>query len=285
MTIGPSRWADITSITNDIYEGALFTLRQQNVLARTVTVFRDTAGMQPRKITSYGEANPRLVGEGDDVAATRFDRSLLNTLTPARYADMFLLTDQRVATDSQNVRADGAMELGSAFAQDVDEKIASTFSSLTGGTIGSAGGTITWAKLIAARSLMQGLKIPGPYWCVLHPYQWNHLVQSAIATGSEIANAPNFQDAMINTYFVSSLLGGVFFAITPSVSVDSDDDATGAMYSPMALAYDERKAFSIEPERDASREATELNASMWYAYGTWAAARGIQLLGDASTPS
>ena len=38
MTIGGTRWADITSITNDIYEGALFTLRQQNLLARTVTI-------------------------------------------------------------------------------------------------------------------------------------------------------------------------------------------------------------------------------------------------------
>lgn len=285
MTIGQTKWSDITSITNDIYEGALFTLRQQNVLVRTVSVFRDTAGMQPRKVTEYGTANPRAVPEGDDVAATKFDRTLKTTLTPASYADMFLLTDQRIATDGQNVRADGALELGAAFAQDVDEKIAGAFSSLTGGTIGSAGGTITWAKLIAARSLMQGLKVPGPYWCVLHPYQWNHLVQSAVATGTEIANAPNFQDALLNTYFVSSLLGGVFFAITPSITVDSSDDAVGAMYSPMALAYDERKAFMIEPERDASRQATELNASMWYAYGGWAAERGIQLVGDASTPS
>lgn len=285
MATGQTRWADITSVTNDIYEGALFTLRQQNLLARTVTVFRDTAGMQPRKVTEYGIANPRQVAEGEDVTPTKFDRTLLNTLTPYRHADMFLLTDERVATDAQNVRLDAAMELGASFAQDVDEKIASLYGSLTGGTIGTAGGTITWAKLIGARSLMQGLKIPGPYWCALHPYQWAHLVTSAVATGSEIANAPGFQDALVNSYFVSSILGGVFFVVTPSIMVDANADAVGAMYSPMALAYDERQAFRIEPERDASRQATELNANMWYAYGTWAPTRGIALVGDATTPS
>lgn len=285
MTTGGTRWADITSITNDIYEGALFTLRQQNLLARTVTVFRDTAGMQPRKVTEYGQANPRQVDELEDVTPTRFDRTLLNTLTPYRHADMFLLSDQRVATDAQNVRLDGAMELGASFAQDVDEKIASLYGSLTGGTIGTAGGTITWAKLIGARSLMQGLKIPGPYWCVLHPYQWAHLVTSALATGAEIANAPGFQDALVNSFFTSTILGGVTFVVTPSIAVDGNGDAIGAMYNPMALAYDERRAFSIEPQRDASRQATELNASMWYAYGTWDPKRGIAIVGDAATPS
>lgn len=285
MATGGSRWADITSITNDIYEGALFTLRQQNLLARTVTVFRDTAGMQPRKITEYGVANPRQVAELEDVTPTRFDRNLLNTLTPHRHADMFLLSDERVATDAQNVRADAALELGASFAQDVDEQIATLFGSLTGGTIGTAAGTITWAKLIGARSLMQGLKIPGPYWCAIHPYQWAHLVTSALATGAEIANAPGFQDALVNSYFTSTILGGVTFVVTPSIAVDDEADAVGAMYSPMAMAYDERRAFSIELERDASRQGTELNASMWYAYGVWAPTRGIALVGDATTPS
>ncbi len=283
MAVGQSLWADISAITNDIYEGALFTLREQNVLARTVTVFTDNTGFAPRKNSRYGAANFRAVGDGEDVTPTVFDRDLLSTLTPARYADQFFLSDIRVASDQQNVRLDGALELGAAAATLVDEYIADDFSSLTGGTIGTAGGTITWAKLIAARSLMQGLKIPGPYWCALHPYQWNHLVQAAVATGTEVANAPGFQDALVSTFFVSNLLGGVIFAISGAVNI-SGSDATGAMYSSLALAYDERLAFNVRPERDESREGTELNASLWFAHGVWDPTRGIQLIGDAATP-
>lgn len=285
MATGLTRYADIASITNDIYEGALFTLRTQNLLVRTVTVFRDSSGMAPRKVSEYAASNPREVAEGEDVTPTQFDRTLLATLTPARHADMFLLTDQRVRSDSQNVRLDAALELGSSFAYNVDENIASAFGDLTGGTIGTAGGTITWTDLISARSMLQALKVPGPYWAVLHPYQWAALVTSALATGASITNAPGFQDALVSSFFVSNILGGVRFVISPAVKVDANGDAVGAMYSSLALAYDERLPFNIRPQRDESREATELNASMWYAYGVWSPKRGIKLVGDASTPS
>ncbi|MBN1967533.1 MAG: hypothetical protein JW910_22955 [Anaerolineae bacterium] len=284
MTTGQTRYADISTILPDIYEGALFTLRQTNVLVRTVSVFRDTMSMVPRKNSQYGAANPRAVSEGEDVTATQLSRSALSTLTPARYADQFLLTDERIRSDDQNVRADAALELGAAFAVYVDEQIAGNFSSLTGGTIGTAGGTLTWDSIINARAMMQTLKVPPPYFCALHPYQWGYLVKSAL-TGTQINNAPAFQDALVSTYFVSSLVAGVVFVVTPSITVNSSDDATGAMYSPRALAYDERQAFAIEPERDASRQAWELNANLHFAHGTWAPARGIQLVGDAATPS
>lgn len=284
MTTGQSRYADISSLINDIYEGAFMTLRQQNLLVPTVSVFSGQ-GMNPRKNSTYGAANPRQVAEGEDVTSTQFNRTALSTLTPYRYADQFFMTDERLATDDQNLRADAALELGGAFAAYVDESIADQFASLTGGTIGSAGSTLLWDEIIKARAMMHALKIPGPYFCVLHPYQWMYLVQSATATSAEIAGAPQFQDSLINNYFVSSLVGGVTFVVTPSIDVDTNADAIGAMYNRQAIAYDERRPFNIRPERDESREGVELNASLWYAVGTWAPTRGIKLVGDATTPS
>lgn len=285
MAIGSTKYSDVSSLLNNIYEGALFTLRQQNLLVRTVKNFRDTNSMVLRKNSSYGTANPRVVAEAEDVVATQFTRSALSTLTPSIYADQFFITDERQNSDDHQIVQDASLELGASFAQQVDTNLAGLFSSLTGGTIGSAGGTILWAQLIQARAMMHSLKIPGPYWCALHPYQWMHLVNSASSSGNEIANAPGFQESLVSNYFVSSLLGGVIFVITPSIAVDASDDVTGAMYSPLSMAYDERTPFSIEPERDASRRGWELNATLRYAYGTWAPTRGIQLIGDAATPS
>jgi hypothetical protein len=45
------------------------------------------------------------------------------------------------------------------------------------------------------------------------------------------------------------------------------------------LAFDERVAFNVAAQRDESRRAWELTSDQWYATGTWAAARGITLLG------
>lgn len=285
MTTGQTRYADITSLVDPVREDALYVARQLNLLVPTVRVFTDTSGMSPRKNSIYGSLGVRAVGEGEDVTPTLFERSDLSTLTPGRYADMVFLTDQRVNTDGQNILADAAMEMGAAVAQSVDEAIAAEFGNLTGGTIGSAGGTITWGSIAAARALAHGQKIPGPYWCVLHPYQWLHLFDSAATTGAEISNAPQFQDRLVSNFFISSLFGDVLFAVTPSVEIDGSDDATGAFYNQLALAYDERRPFNVRGERDESREGMELNYSIWYATGVWRPAFGIQLIGDASTPS
>jgi hypothetical protein len=284
MSSGQTRWADLSAITNDLWEGAVFTLRQSALLIPTVRIFNDTSSMWLRKNTEYGSANPRVVDEGEDVVATKFDRSALSTLTPYTYADQFFLTDQRIRSDTQDVVTDAAMEQGSAFAVQADEAIAVHFASLTGGTIGAAAGTLTWSSLINARAMMQSLKVPGPYYCALHPYQWSYLLKS-VAPGATITNAPAFQDRLVNQYFVSTLLGDVTIVVTPSIAVDSDNDAIGAMYNPIALAYDVRQPFRVEPQRDASRRGMEWNFNTDYATGVWVPARGIQLIGDAATPS
>lgn len=285
MATGQSLYSDISSLVNTIREGALFTLRQQNLLVPTVSVFRDTMGMNPRNVSRYGTANVRSLGEGDDVTPTQFSRTSLTTLTPARYADQFFISDQRVMSDDQTVRADAALELGAAFAQDVDVNIATNFGSLTAGTVGSAGSALTWSNIMSARAILQAKKVPGPYYCALHPYGWLDLVNAATTSGNAIMDAPNFRDSMVNSYFVSTIIGGVTFVVTPSIAIDGSDDATGAMYAPLAIAYDERRAFNIRPERDESREGIELNASLWYAHGVWDATRGVQIIHDAATPS
>lgn len=284
MATGQTLYSDVSSLLNTIREGALFTLRQQNLLVPTVTVFRDSMGMNPRNVSRYGTANVRTLGEGDDVTPTNFARTSLTTLTPARYADQFFLSDQRLMSDDQTLRVDAALELGGAFANDVDERVATNFTSLTAGTVGSAGSALTWANIMSARAVLQTAKVPGPYYCALHPYGWLDLVNAATTSGNRIMPAEQFQTALVNSYFVSTLIGGVTFVITPSIAVDASDDATGAMYAPLAMAYDERRAFNIRPERDESREGVELNASMWYAHGTWDATRGVQIIHDATAP-
>lgn len=280
MASGYSTYASISSLVNPIYEAALFELMETNLLVPTVKTFGNTMGMAPRKVSEYGTANFRQVGEGEDVVPTIFDRALLQTLTPARHADSFLLTDERVTTDPQDVQGDAAMVLGQTAANYVDKLIASKFSNLTGGTIGSAGGTLTWDNIADGYATLKNLNVPGPYWCALHPYHWNKLRKNGGSVVS-ITSAPMFNDRLTQDYFLTSMFGDLYFVITSNIT--SGTAAVGAMYSSMALAYDERKGFNIRPQRDESREAWELNASLWFAYGTWDATRGVQMIGTAAS--
>ena len=280
MATGTSTFQSINSLVADIYSGALFTLRGMNSLVNTVTVFNDTTGWNPRKLTSYSAANPGTVAEGAETSdVTAFNRSLTKTINPYRVSDRFLLTDQRLRTDPLNVRADAAMELGQSFATYVDTAISAFFDNLTGGTIGSAGGTLTWANIIMSKAKLRQLKVPEPYFCVLGEGQWYHLMNSVSVDASSFANAPGFNDRILQNYYNTTLLGGVTFVVTPNVQSSGGTAVYGAMYSPRALVYDERLPFGIEPDRKASQMAWEINANMEFAADVWAANRGIQLLG------
>ena len=69
------------------------------------------------------------------------------------------------------------------------------------------------------------------------------------------------------------------------VAIDGSTVAKGAIYVPESIAVDTRKSFDVRPQRDESKELTELNSSMWYASGTWRPAFGVTIYTAAATPS
>lgn len=289
MATGQSTYADISSLLNIYRDEAFDVLREHNVLVPTVTSLSGE-GLMTRQATEYNDVNVRQIGETDDVTPTQFNRTQKALLTPYTYADQVFVPDSRLASDDKNMRADAMMAMGNAFAADVDTNLATNFASLTAGTVGTAGSTLTWNNILAARSILQNAKVPGPYYCALHPYQFNDLLKEAWTNGNSSAfvGAPQFQDRMVSMAYQQSLMAiGVTFVISANIAVDGSDDATGAMYARNALAYDERRSFRVEAERDASRGGGgwELNFSLIYAHGVWAADRGVQIISDASTPS
>lgn len=70
-----------------------------------------------------------------------------------------------------------------------------------------------------------------------------------------------------------------------NIPVDGSDDAISAVFSARAMMLDTRRAFRLEPERDASARAWELNATMVYAYGIVHDGEGVKLTADATEPA
>jgi len=275
---------DISTYIQTIYEDALFIARDQAIMPRLVTTYSDTTGLADRSLSQYTNATIATIGETDDLQSQAFTPSVLNTLTPAEYGAQFFLTDSRVESDPFGVRNDAAIELGAAMAANINTNILGDFSSLTGGTVGAAGTTITWGHFFAALSQLRNQKAPPPYRCVLHIYQWHRLAKAASIATTTAANAPEFQDEVTRQWWVQRV-GPVDVFVTADITVDASDDANGAMFSPMALALDNRRAPRLEPERDASRRGWELNLSSVYAHGVWRSAFGICMTFDAAAPT
>lgn len=290
MASGTTYYSAISAIVNDIIEDSLAVARMANVLLDTITNMSAT-GMLVRKVHEYNALSFNLVGEDDDTSPQKFEKDELATLTPLIYRASLELTDARLASDWDSEIANAAQELGSAAAKHVDVAIAGNYSSLTGGTIGSGNGsTITWRFISAAQSVLVNNNVPAgsPIFCVLHPFQWEPLIAAVTPAGASVAVAPQFTDRMVNipNYFTVPRYQGIIFVITNSITITggASPAAIGGMHVPQALAVDTRKSFDIRPERDESRELTELNSSMWYDTGVWRPVFGIALNTDAATP-
>ena len=282
MAAGMNVSSDITTFVNSIFEDALFVARDNNLMQPLVTTFSDAQGLASRKLQAYGTATIRQINETDDLVSQTYAPTALTTLTPAEFGAQIFLTDLRMETDPFGARDDAARELGVAMAQSIENNLISTFTSLTGGTIGAGGSALTWGYFIAAMTTLRAQNAPLPYFCVLSPYQYHALAKSASIAGATTSAAPNFADEVTRRWWIQSF-GPVDIYVTANIAAGTA--VYGAMFARQAIAYDERRAPRLEPQRDASRRGIELNMSTVYAYGVWRPSFGVALLSDGSAPT
>lgn len=276
--------SDIAAYVNNIYEAAWLVARDNSLMPALVTGFADASGTAVRKSSTYGTATMQTLGETDDLSSQTFTPSVTATLTPAEVGAQFFISDLRAETDPFGVVRDAATELGAAFAQSIERNITSNFSSLTAGTVGTAGSAMTWGHFYAMLSTLRGANAPGPYYFVCHPHTWHDLGKAASVADSA-TNASDMLKDDINRNFYVGTVSGVAIFTSANISIDGSKDAYCGMFSPLALALDIRRAMRIEYERDASRRGWELNLSAVYAHGVWRPGFGVQGIFDADVPT
>lgn len=290
MAAGNNVWSDVSSIAQRVEVDAILTVREVNVVEPLITSFGDMSGMNLRRGYTYNSVTVNSISDADDLSSQTFTPSADQTLTPAEYGAQFFITDARAESDlPENILNDAALELGLGAADAVMTNLCGDFSSLTGGTIGAAGSTITFGYLSAAIAVARNANNSAskPLVGVIHGYQAEILASGANVAGASTAPAPQFTEMLttqgLKNSFIFTFMGVPFFQVfqTP----DASDDFTGGIFPKEALAIDWRRQVRIRPERDESRRGLELNMSMIYAHGVWRPDRGVQLIFDASTPS
>lgn len=276
-----STYAGISSLVANVYELALMTAQEGNVIAPFVTTFGDTDSSVPRVWGTYSGGTFATVAESADMSQQAFNASSSGTLTPSVYGSQILLTTRRIRSDPANAQAEAGQYLGDTASAHIDTNLAGLFSSLTGGTVGTAGGTLTWANILRAQAYLRTNKVFGRYTVILHPVQWYYLT-------SATSGVPTFVD---NEALKSSIIGGFYQASFSNMdffcdaNITSGTAAVGAMFSRPAIALDMRQGFAIAPQWNASYSgngAWELNASMEYAYGVYRPTYGAQLIGTSA---
>lgn len=278
---GESTYTGISTLVANVYELALLAAQEGNVVAPFVQTFTDSQSSAPRIFGSYSGGTFAAVTEASDMSQQAFNATAGGTLTPSVYGSMALMTMRRIKSDPANAQAEAGLYLGQTAAAHIDTNLCGLFSSLTGGTVGQAGGTLTWANIFRAQAYLRTNKIFGAYTCILHPVQWYYLTSATSGVPTLMQNT-SIAESVIGNFYQASFGGMDFFV---DANITSGTAATGAMFSRPAMALDIRQGFAIAPQWDASYSgngAWELNASMEYAYGVYRPTYGVQMIGTSS---
>jgi hypothetical protein len=169
--------------------------------------------------------------------------------------------------------------LGNAIATKMDQDLIALFDGFSA-SIGTAGAEITVADIFKAAATLRANKVTGVINAVVHPYQAYALKANLTNTFANPNGGDLQNEAMRNGYV--GTIAGVNIYESANVTIDASDDAKGAVFAPEALAIAMKRDFQIEPERDASNRAFELNATAIYGVGELDDSYGVEILSDAA---
>jgi len=277
---GESTYSAISGLVANIVDGANLTASEQAVMPNLVRVFTDSNSLTPRVFSNYTGGTIVSLAEISDLTAQTFTPAASGTVTPSIFGQQYYLTDARINSDPFGAQRDAAADLGRVFGVKVDSSLTALFSSFTGGTVGTAGGTLTWANIQRAAAYLRANHAPGNYVAVMRPEHWYYLT-SASSGVPTLMQSPAWMDSLAANFYTGSW-GGIDFFVDGNIT--SGTASVAGMFQADALAYDVRKAFGIEVQRDASRGGGgyELNATIWFGAGIYRPTFGVQMIGTSS---
>ena len=275
--------AATTSTTLDdlfvnIIAQARFTAEEQSLMMGLVTRYDIGADAgKTIQVPKYPAIAAADLTEGTDMSSTTVSTSAV-TISVQEVGAQVVLTDV-AAMGAGNPAEELGTVLGNSIATKMDKDLIALFDGFSS-ALGAAGQEITVADLFKAAATLRSNKVTGRMSAVVHPFQAYQLKANLTNT---FAN-PNAGIAQ-NTAMVNAFVGtiaGIDIYESANLTIDGSDDAKGAVFAPEALAIAMKRDFQIEPQRDASLRAFELNATAVYGVGELDDSFGVEMLFDSA---
>ena len=270
--------ATLDDLFANIIAQARFTAEEQSLMLGLVTQYN--IGNQAGKtiqVPKYPAIAAADLTEGTDMTSTTVSTSSVS-VTVGEVGAQVLLTDL-AAMGAGNPAEELGTVLGNAIATKMDTDLIALFDGFSG-SIGTAGAEITVADLFKAAATLRANKVTGVLNAVVHPFQAYQLKANLTNTFANPNGGDLQNEAMRNGYV--GTIAGINVYESANVSIDGNDDAKGAVFAPEALAIAMKRDFQIEPQRDASNRAFELNATAIYGVGELDDSFGVEVLSDAA---
>lgn len=281
-----------------VLEKARFTQRFKAIMASLCwNIRKQLHDGKTINVPYWGIVTASSLTEGVDMTASEDMTDTLVTITPAEVGCKIILTDKLVRDNNEDVKAAAGRILGEAmeYKRDVDllGQIDDAPTSSPDHTLGATG-SLTMGEIAAARALLAGNAVtyggpaPMPYAVVHHPYTLLDLVDVLTPTtpATAIPEGLGITGDVLKNYVIGKLFGMPI--IEDGNLTITSNVAKGGVFSTGeggAIILGTADEWSIEPERDASLRATELNVVGEYGVGEYKSAWIVELCMDAATPT
>jgi len=240
----------------------------------------------------WGLLTASTLTEGVDMANSETLEDTNVQITLNEVGAKVILTDNLIEDDQEEVRGVAGTLLGNALGLKRDQDLNLLLDNGTTSLCGT-GNPLTIGHIAAARALLQGNATstggpcPGPYTVILHPFQTLDLVDVMIPVlpASEYPGPASggLPDEILRQYTIGRLLG---MNIVEDGNIDfvSTDDIKGGVIGPQSIILAMAREWSVEPERDASLRAWELNCVGRYGVANYLNGWTVELFSDAAAP-
>jgi len=261
----------------NIIAQARFTAEEQSIMRNLVTVYNINAQAGTTvQVPKYPAIAAAGLTEGTDMSSTTVSTSSVS-IAVGEVGAQVLLTDM-AAMGAGNPADELGTVLGNAIATKMDQDLIALFDGFST-SLGATTTELSAAYLFQAAATLRANKAAGRLVGVFHPYQ-TYALKANLTNTFANPNGGDLQNEAMRNGYVGTIAGIDIFE-SANVSVDGSGDAKGAIFAPEALAMALKRDFEIEPQRDASNRAWELNATAVYGVGELDDSYGVEMYFDA----
>jgi len=217
----------------------------------------------------------------DEAAATALQtNTTAANITLTEHVVYNQVTDMLQMSAESNVLSDLGTQSGRAIAESMDSEVFSLFTNFTASQ-GSAGAEVTVDTILKAVATLRVAKLTGPFYCVLHPaVAYNIKKQLTYAQQTNIPALSGVGEGVLGQFGIGQIAGCTIME-SALISVDAQDDAIGAVFSPSAIGHAMRGSVSVATQYQAAARATDLVLTGVAGASILQNNHGVKILGDA----
>lgn len=286
MAVTTTASSEYDQITNTIISAARFTEEATTVMKGLVTNFTMPKGASTYRVPRFSTVSAAALTEGIALTASQNLTVSKVDCTTDEAGLKCIITDKLMRECTEDVYRAAGKVMGDAIGRYIDEQLLALLDGFSTNTLGNTTKLMDEEVLIGAVGILEGNKATRPYYCVHHPYAYHHFVKSVAVAALSYAFPSDSPNKMIKDHYFKTLaMYTVDLYKDANLTIDSSDDAKGAMFSKEALCITTSLAPTVEKARDMDLRALGILEVVDFGVNELMDAYGVELYFAAAKPA